>query len=345
VKKYTLFLFILSLIVSFNINVSFAGATTCTIGNTLQVGSRGSQVVCLQTFLGGLVADGIFGQKTKTKVVAWQSANGLVADGIFGPKSRAVWIGSNFPPGCTSFFGYSITTGLPCSIIPNPSTSLVINPNNAVVKIGGTATFQAIYQPPMPQCLVGMFCIQSIPSPFPIQATWVSSNPNVVTVQYKNACPPNAYCFAAADYLTAVVTGVSQGTATITATYQDSSGNTLKANATVIVNNSQLPIIYSLSSSSGVVGTQVVIYGANFTATGNKIKFGNLGVENNPSYSLNSNGTSITFIVPSSNYLSCWDSFPPCLAPVSLTQPGTYAISVINANGMSNAVNFTVTSS
>ena len=101
------------------------------------------------------------------------------------------------------------------------------------------------------------------------------------------------------------------------------------------------PTITSLQPSSGGVGASVTIVGDGFTATGNKIKFGSLGVENNPKYILNSSdGKKITFTVPLSNFLACWAS--GCEAPALLTQPGKYEVSVINDNGTSNQVQFTV---
>ncbi len=106
----------------------------------------------------------------------------------------------------------------------------------------------------------------------------------------------------------------------------------------------QVPTIISLQPTSGKVDSNVTITGSGFTATGNKIKFGDLGSEGNPSYSLNSSdGKTLVFTVPSSNYLSCWTATPACLAPAYLTQPGIYEVSVINANGTSKSVNFTVT--
>jgi peptidoglycan hydrolase-like protein with peptidoglycan-binding domain len=98
-------------------------AADCSITSTLRVGSTGTQVVCLQTALGGLTLDGVFGPKTRAAVVAWQSKSGLVADGIFGPKSNAVWVANQgnvgvFPAGCQSASGYSSTTGYPCYAAP-----------------------------------------------------------------------------------------------------------------------------------------------------------------------------------------------------------------------------------
>ncbi len=99
-----------------------------------------------------------------------------------------------------------------------------------------------------------------------------------------------------------------------------------------------------LQPNSGVVGGSVTIMGNGFTPTGNKIKFGSLGIENNPSYSLNSSdGNTIIFTVPSSNYLACWAN--GCMAPAYLTQPGNYMVSVINSNGTSNEISFAVISS
>jgi murein DD-endopeptidase MepM/ murein hydrolase activator NlpD len=55
---------------------------------TLYFGMWNAEVKTLQTLLGGLVTDGIFGQKTLAKVKEYQSKNGLVVDGIVGPKTQ-----------------------------------------------------------------------------------------------------------------------------------------------------------------------------------------------------------------------------------------------------------------
>lgn len=56
---------------------------------TLRKGSRGDQVKLLQSLLGGLVADGIFGAKTDASLRAWQGGHGLTVDGIYGAKTQA----------------------------------------------------------------------------------------------------------------------------------------------------------------------------------------------------------------------------------------------------------------
>lgn len=129
---------------------------------------------------------------------------------------------------------------------------------------------------------------------------------------------------------------------------RDVDGNTVSSSLSVNVGNqyTNQPTIQYLQPNYGTVGSTVTIIGSGFTPTGNRIKFGNLGNENNPSYSLNSyNGTAITFTVPYSNYVACLNSVPSCMIAQQSTQPGTYPVAVINSNGTSNQIMFTVTSS
>ncbi|MDO8521608.1 MAG: Ig-like domain-containing protein [bacterium] len=112
-----------------------------------------------------------------------------------------------------------------------------------------------------------------------------------------------------------------------------------------MIASSPAPTVSLLTPTSGIVGAQITITGTGFTPDGNRIKFGDLGVESSSAYSLpSSNSTTITFTVPSSNYLSCWSTSPACGAPASLTQPGIYAVSVTNSYGTSNELSFEVTS-
>ncbi len=61
----------------------------CLIFSTLKFGSQSEEVKCLQTILGGLAVDGIFGSKTKNAAILFQEANGLDGDGIVGSLTRA----------------------------------------------------------------------------------------------------------------------------------------------------------------------------------------------------------------------------------------------------------------
>jgi len=102
------------------------------------------------------------------------------------------------------------------------------------------------------------------------------------------------------------------------------------------------PTITNISPTSGPIGTQITITGSGFTSTGNQINFdfsaNSMGALWN---SLNSsNGSTLSFTMPATNGYVC--VVGPCPLTLSVN-PGLHKISVTNANGTSNEVNFTVT--
>ena len=52
-----------------------------------KMGSRGRMVMEIQSFLGAIDVDGIFGPQTEDAVKTFQKVRGLVIDGIVGPKT------------------------------------------------------------------------------------------------------------------------------------------------------------------------------------------------------------------------------------------------------------------
>ena len=112
-KKFLIGTFALALM------LTVVAKTEAFSGVTLKVGSRGADVMELQTLVGATPVDGVFGPMTKAKVMAWQASNGLTADGVFGPmsiaKASAGTTGGTLPAGCTSNTGYSSTTGQSCA--------------------------------------------------------------------------------------------------------------------------------------------------------------------------------------------------------------------------------------
>jgi len=119
VKLFAIVVLAAAILATFGMVAVQKANADCSINSTLRLGSKGAEVMCLQSALGGLTADGNFGPKTKAAVVAWQANSGLSADGVFGPLSRAVWMSNagnsgNFPAGCASASGYSSTTGAKC---------------------------------------------------------------------------------------------------------------------------------------------------------------------------------------------------------------------------------------
>lgn len=116
-----------------------------------------------------------------------------------------------------------------------------------------------------------------------------------------------------------------------------------QTSAFVDINPSQ-PLITSIAPINGPVGTSVTVTGSGFTATGNKIRFGNLGTESDASYVFDSSDKkTITFTVPARNYPVC-AAGTTCPSPTPI-QPGNYSVSVINNYGTSNSMTFNLPSS
>ncbi len=102
------------------------------------------------------------------------------------------------------------------------------------------------------------------------------------------------------------------------------------------------PVIDSIYPTSGPVGTVLTIYGSNFGGD-NTVRFGSGGAMH---VAGTSGGGRISYTIPS--YAGPCDyvgdtSQIRCMAAVQQVQPGTYNLSITNANGQSAAVQFIVT--
>ena len=116
--------------------------------------------------------------------------------------------------------------------------------------------------------------------------------------------------------------GVVAYTAPTTSTYSTSiPWNGYNSNYPYGYNNLVSLNLTSLSQNTGVVGTQVTIYGTGFDAVNNTVNFGSVALTNVPS-----NGTSISFIVP------------------AYTISGNVNITVTDSLGTSNSLVFAVSS-
>ncbi|KND50513.1 MAG: hypothetical protein AB202_02575 [Parcubacteria bacterium C7867-007] len=112
------------------------------------------------------------------------------------------------------------------------------------------------------------------------------------------------------------------------------------------------PKITKLTPASGRIGTVAAISGMNFDATSNVITFGPSkglhhedGTPDNQVAGIPSaDGKTLTFKVPTSKPGgNLCDINNKCeIHPTQQTEPGTYAVRVINKNGLSNEMMFTV---
>ena len=298
--------------------------------------STQGQVSALQKFLAqypavypeGLVT-GYFGPLTERAVQRFQAQYGIVSSGapdttgygVVGPATKEKIQGL-----CPAPNGSGTT----------PIGGLSISPDSANMKVGDTAVLRAFYQPPQPPCPTGLYCAQVLPSPYPVEAVWTSSNPQAATVSWKpipcpSSVPPtNAGCF---DFTTVEVTGVSPGSATLTASYQVFTGVTLTATAQVnVVGFQALPlIVLSADKNSGRSPLTV-----NFTAT---------------LFSFPSCGRDISWDFGDGTAQALSDScFGAVAIPPSQTittshaysKPGTYTVSVTVNRTQSNIVTISV---
>jgi IPT/TIG domain len=100
------------------------------------------------------------------------------------------------------------------------------------------------------------------------------------------------------------------------------------------------PVISSLAPAQGPVRALITIHGSGFTPTGNDVHFGKIGgTPNLPS----PDGKIVTFVIPwTLNPCGFRPANLPCPQFRMVVKPGRYDIHVVNANGTSNAVTFTV---
>ena len=102
------------------------------------------------------------------------------------------------------------------------------------------------------------------------------------------------------------------------------------------------PVIFSVVPPAGPVGTTITITGANFTADNNTVRFGGGFIQWLPAASAGSNQTIVFTLRPVISGVAC-PGTARCPTVARPVQPGGNALSVQNANGASNAANFTVT--
>jgi len=97
------------------------------------------------------------------------------------------------------------------------------------------------------------------------------------------------------------------------------------------------PVLTMIAPASGAVGDTVTLSGSGFTPTANAIKIG-AGYLNGVGAA---DSTSLRVVLPSA-LTPCPPSTQVCVALALLLTPGTYPVSVVNANGTSNELSLQV---
>jgi hypothetical protein len=137
----------------------------------------------------------------------------------------------------------------------------------------------------------------------------------------------------------------NSGYYTVVFTATDNQGTQTSVSATVRVSGSTYnqgqPYVSSISPSSARTGTQIVIYGSNFSSSGNTVHFGSGGAKN--LISLSSGGIIYYTIPYTASACDVATGGTACAMLAQQITPGTYPIYVSNSYGQSNTIYFTVT--
>lgn len=109
--------------------------------------------------------------------------------------------------------------------------------------------------------------------------------------------------------------------------------------ATSTANAASDVTITDLSQVSGPIGATITVTGSGFTSD-SVVHFGSGVIEG---VTISTDGTKLTFTVPSAMGAYCKPQ-EPCPSYAVLVLPKEYALSVVNSNGASNTVKFSVVS-
>jgi hypothetical protein len=100
-------------------------------------------------------------------------------------------------------------------------------------------------------------------------------------------------------------------------------------------------ILQSISPAEGAIGSSVTLYGSGFTESNTVLLDGNVAVSDASLTSFTNGHQSIVFTIPSSIHPDCKPR-EACPMYVRLVNNGEYSVVVENANGVSNALSYTV---
>ncbi len=254
-----------------------------------------------------------------------QSVSFVVPSVLTGFGSQNIGLG---------IYNISVTNGQGYSTNAVPFTVTSLGNN------GSTVFFTSVNGPSsLPVGSAGTWTVTlNNPSNASVTVTPNWGDTNVYT--YNSASAPQSTYAPGTVTLTFTHVYSTSGTYNVSFTATSVNGTQTSASESVVVSGSSgyngVPAISYLSPNSGYIGQQVTVYGSNF-ASSETINFGTGAIQNFYSQ----NGTSLPFTVPSSVGRDC---APGTACPqylISIT-PGTYNVSVMDQNGTSNAIPFTV---
>ena len=314
-------------------------STSIVLTFTLRRGSTDAatngEVTKLQQFLARdktiypeALVTGYFGTKTEAAVKRFQTQNGIASIGIVGPQTREAIKRVSAPPAVTSVT--VTTTPAPASTSTAVTTTTPVAPAPSVSDLGGIAVSPSSGR---------------VGDAITITGSNFDSASN--TVHFGDAKLTGIKSIGGNQIITFTLPGVTESKSIFPGTHTVYVSNSKGQTATTtfsVISSTVYPSIFSVSPNFGGVGTLVTLTGTGFTLSDNEVHFGPGGMKGVTTLR-KVNGTLLTFNVPESvNGCDFTTGLPPCADKSYPVVPGDYALYIVNQNGKTNSVTFTVTS-
>jgi len=248
----------------------------------LSLGSTGADVSALQQILENAgfytypTITGYFGALTEEALAAYQTAHGLEAVGYTGPKTRALLNAT------TEGVGSGVTTGSGANSSASPTSSASTSPSLAsLIPTGSSAGYgggggggggsgsssPTLDTTPPSVSLSAPMASSTVSGTSVTLTATASDNVAIANVQFKVDGANVGSAVSSSPYTTTWSSkSVADGSHSITAVAEDTSGNYATSSIGVIVDNTP-PVISAIASSSVASSTQTVTWTTNEPAT------------------------------------------------------------------------------
>ncbi len=278
----------------------------------------------------GLVT-GYFGSLTEAAVKRWQMKNGIQSVGAAGPVTR------------------DAIKKATAVITPSITATVTVAPALASTSTAATSTVatSTVATSTPPASTLGSIIL----SPFSGQVgdtLTITGSGFTATgndINFGAGVIKNLNSFNGGSMITFQIPSEAGTTKIFPGTYDIyvSNSNGRSSSSTFVVGSGvSYPSITSISSSVAKVGETITLYGSGFTVPSNQVHFG-VGGRDITTLAKHK-GTLLTFQVPASiNNCDFPTGFPPCTNKSYSVVSGSYAVYIVNQNGKTNSVTFTVT--
>lgn len=302
--------------------------------------STNGEVTKLQQFLAQdktiypeALVTGYFGPKTEAAVKRFQSQNGISPVGIVGPQTREA-IGRVTtpvtPPPTPPTTPPPTPTPAPTPAAAPSLGAITLSPSSGMVGdtvtitgSGFTATGNDIH--------FGIGGVKNIAS---------INNGTMITFQVPSGVSRCDLVVAGAVICSDPKEPVAPGNYIV---YVSNANGTTATTTFTVTSGTNYPAIISVSPDRGRTGETITITGTGLNLTDNEVHLGIGGVKVNTLRRVK--GTLLNFTVPSIiNDCDFSTGLPPCSGKYYSVGAGSYALYIVNPNGKTNSVTFTVTS-